>query len=136
MSSICTPKKLKTTWSVLLKNVGDTGDVKWVWNPIEDEQLLLNLFFSLEGLLEEEDPDYFSHISERSQRAVLRDILGEESDLVDRVIESIRVGKKQVGLYYLCILSLICTGMTIVSLFPLTASNSCGHAEKLHAGTI
>ena len=49
---------------------------------------------------------------------MLCDILGDDSDLVDRVIESIKVGKKEVGLHYLCILSLICIGMTIVSLFP------------------
>ena len=79
--------------------------------------IVLNFFFSLESLLEEEDPDVFSQfVSERCQRALLRDILGENSDLVDRVIESIRMGKKEVGgLHYL---SLICTGMTIVSLFP------------------
>ena len=45
----------------------------------------------LAALLEDaEDPDVFCLSLERTQRALLQDVLGDESHLVDKILKSIR----------------------------------------------
>ena len=52
---------------------------------------------SLESLLEDKDPDAFRGISERFQHAILCALLEDKSDLVDRVMVSIKVAKESLG---------------------------------------
>ena len=55
--------------------------------------LLLTLSCSLGELLQDDDPDTFCQLCENSQRCLLRGKLGNVSELVERVIESIKKGK-------------------------------------------
>ena len=50
-----------------------------------------NLFLSLEEVLADDDAEGFLLLSERSQRTLLISVLGDNSELVDQVLQSVKM---------------------------------------------